>query len=165
VLSSRDQSDALKAMANRWDYIDTDNVAIWGHSGGGSMTLNMLFRYPDQYQVGISLAPVPDQRLYDSIYQERYSGLLEDYAEGYKQGSPITHAKNLKGKLLLIHGTGDDNVHYQGAERLINELVKHNRQFDFMSYPNRTHGLREGKGTTLHIKTMMTNYFNTHLKL
>jgi dipeptidyl-peptidase 4 len=165
VLSSRDQSDALKAMAKRWDYIDTENVAIWGHSGGGSMTLNMLFRYPDQYQVGISLAPVPDQRLYDSIYQERYSGLLEDYAEGYKQGSPITHAKNLKGKLLLIHGTGDDNVHYQGAERLINELVKHNRQFDFMSYPNRTHGLREGKGTTLHIKTMMTNYFNTHLKL
>ncbi|MBA6232159.1 MULTISPECIES: S9 family peptidase [unclassified Colwellia] len=165
VLSSRDQSDALKAMAKRWDYIDTDNVAIWGHSGGGSMTLNMIFRYPDQYHVGVSLAPVPDQRLYDSIYQERYSGLLEDYAEGYKQGSPITHAKNLKGKLLLIHGTGDDNVHYQGSERLINELVKHNRQFDFMSYPNRSHGLYEGSGTTLHIKTMMTNYFNTHLKL
>jgi dipeptidyl-peptidase-4 len=165
VLSSRDQSDALKAMATRWDYIDTDNVAIWGHSGGGSMTLNMMFRYPDQYHVGVSLAPVPDQRLYDSIYQERYSGLLEDYAEGYKQGSPITHAKNLKGKLLLIHGTGDDNVHYQGSERLINELVKHNRQFDFMSYPNRSHGLYEGSGTTLHIKTMMTNYFNTHLKL
>ncbi|MBA6263546.1 MAG: S9 family peptidase [Colwellia sp.] len=165
VLSSRDQSDALKAMATRWDFIDTDNVAIWGHSGGGSMTLNMMFRYPDQYHVGVSLAPVPDQRLYDSIYQERYSGLLEDYAEGYKQGSPITHAKNLKGKLLLIHGTGDDNVHYQGSERLINELVKHNRQFDFMSYPNRSHGLYEGSGTTLHIKTMMTNYFNTHLKL
>jgi dipeptidyl-peptidase-4 len=165
VLSSRDQSDALTAMANRWDYIDTDHVAIWGHSGGGSMTLNMMFRYPEQYHVGISLAPVPDQRLYDSIYQERYSGLLADFAEGYKQGSPITHAKNLQGKLLLIHGTGDDNVHYQGSERLINELVKHNRQFDFMSYPNRSHGLYEGSGTTLHIKTMMTNYFNTHLKL
>jgi dipeptidyl-peptidase-4 len=165
VLSSRDQSDALKAMSERWDYIDTDRVAIWGHSGGGSMTLNMMFRYPDQYHVGISLAPVPDQRLYDSIYQERYSGLLEDYAEGYKQGSPITHAKNLKGKLLLVHGTGDDNVHYQGSERLINELVKHNLQFDFMSYPNRSHGLYEGKGTTLHLKNMMTNYFNTHLKL
>lgn len=164
VLSSRDQSDALKAMAERWDYIDTDNVAIWGHSGGGSMTLNMLFRYPEQYHVGISLAPVPDQKLYDTIYQERYSGLLPDYEEGYKQGSPITHAKNLEGNLLLIHGTGDDNVHYQGAERLINELVKHNKQFDFMSYPNRSHGLWEGQGTTLHIKTMMTNYFNTHLK-
>lgn len=163
VLSSRDQSDALKAMAKRWDYIDTDRVGIWGHSGGGSMTLNMMFRYPEQYHVGISLAPVPDQKLYDTIYQERYSGLLPEYEEGYKQGSPITHAKNLQGKLLLIHGTGDDNVHYQGAERLINELIKHNRQFDFMSYPNRSHGIYEGAGTTLHLKTMMTEYFNEHL--
>lgn len=163
VLSSRDQSDALKAMAKRWNYIDTNRVGIWGHSGGGSMTLNMMFRYPEQYHVGISLAPVPDQKLYDTIYQERYSGLLPEYEEGYKQGSPITHAKNLQGKLLLIHGTGDDNVHYQGAERLINELVKHNRQFDFMSYPNRTHGIYEGEGTTLHLKTMMTEYFNDNL--
>jgi len=163
VLSSRDQSDALKAMAKRWDYIDTDRVGIWGHSGGGSMTLNMMFRYPEQYHVGISLAPVPDQRLYDTIYQERYSGLLPDHEEGYKQGSPITHAKNLKGKLLLVHGTGDDNVHYQGAERLINELVKHNRQFQFMSYPNRSHGLWEGEGTTLHLKTLKTDYLNHHL--
>lgn len=164
ILSSRDQADALKAMAKRWSYIDLDRVGIWGHSGGGSMTLNMLFRYPELYKVGISLAPVADQRLYDSIYQERYSGLLTEYAEGYKQGSPITHAKNLQGKLLLVHGTGDDNVHYQGSERLINELIKHNRQFDFMSYPNRSHGIREGEGTTLHLKTMMTDYFNEHLK-
>ena len=163
VLSSRDQSDALKAMAERWSYIDTDRVGIWGHSGGGSMTLNMLFRYPEQYHVGISSAPVPDQRLYDTIYQERYSGLLPDYADGYQEGSPITHAKNLQGNLLLIHGTGDDNVHYQGAERLINELVKHNKQFEFMSYPNRSHSLREGAGTTLHYKTMKTNYFMRNL--
>jgi len=164
ILSSRDQADALKAMTERWSYIDSDRVGIWGHSGGGSMTLNMLFRYPELYKVGISLAPVADQRLYDSIYQERYSGLLSDYADGYKEGSPITHAKNLQGKLLLVHGTGDDNVHYQGTERLINELIKHNRQFDFMSYPNRSHGIREGEGTTLHLKTMMTNYFNEYLK-
>ncbi|GHG04503.1 S9 family peptidase [Thalassotalea marina] len=163
VLSSRDQSDALTEMAKRWDYIDTDRVGIWGHSGGGSMTLNMLFRYPEQYHVGISLAPVPDQKLYDTIYQERYSGLLPEYEEGYKQGSPITHAKNLQGNLLLVHGTGDDNVHYQGAERLINELVKHNKQFDFMSYPNRSHGLWEGQGTTLHLQTMKTNYFDKNL--
>lgn len=163
VLSSRDQADALKAMSKQWSYIDTNRVGIWGHSGGGSMTLNMLFRYPELYQVGISIAPVADQRLYDSIYQERYSGLLSEYAEGYKLGSPITHAKNLQGKLLLIHGTGDDNVHYQGTERLINELIKHNRQFDFMSYPNRSHSLREGDGTTLHLKTLMTNYFKEHL--
>ncbi len=164
ILSSRDQSDALKAMAKRWSYIDTNRVGIWGHSGGGSMTLNMLFRYPKQYHVGISSAPVADQLLYDTIYQERYSGLLPDYAEGYKQGSPITHAKNLQGKLLLIHGTGDDNVHYQGSERLINELVKHNKQFEFMSYPNRSHSLREGKGTTLHYKTLQTEFFKKHLK-
>ena len=112
VLSSRDQSDALTAMAKRWSYIDTEHIGIWGHSGGGSMTLNMLFRYPNQYQVGIAIAPVADQRLYDTIYQERYSGLLPDYAESYRIGSPITYAKNLTGKLLLVHGTGDDNVHY-----------------------------------------------------
>ncbi len=127
------------------------------------MTLNLLFRYPDQYHVGVSRAPVPDQRLYDSIYQERYSGLLSDFAENYKQASAITHAKNLAGKLLLVHGTGDDNVHYQGAERLQNELIKHNRQFDFMSYPNRRHGIVEGEGTSLHLYTMQSNYFIEHL--
>ena len=163
ILSSRDQSDALKAMAKRWSYIDTNRVGIWGHSGGGSMALNMLFRYPEQYHVGISSAPVADQLLYDTIYQERYSGLLPEHAEGYKQGSPITHAKNLQGKLLLVHGTGDDNVHYQGSERLINELIKHNKQFEFMSYPNRSHSLREGDGTTLHYKIMKTEFFKDNL--
>jgi dipeptidyl-peptidase-4 len=136
ILGSRDQSDALAAMCERWAYIDCGRVGVWGHSGGGSMTLNLLFRYADQYDVGISVAPVPDQRLYDSIYQERYSGLLEDHEEGYRQASAITFASQLQGKLLLMHGTGDDNVHYQGSERLIDEFIKHNRQFDFMSYPN-----------------------------
>ncbi len=164
VLGSRDQSDALKAMTKRWSYIDADRVGVWGHSGGGSMTLNMMFRYPQQYHVGISRAPVPDQRLYDSIYQERYSGLLEEYEEGYREGSPITYASQLEGKLLLIHGTGDDNVHYQGSERLINELVKHNKQFDLMSYPNRSHSLKEGEGTRLHLHSLMTDYFEKYLK-
>jgi len=164
VLGSRDQSDALTEMAERWDYIDTDRIGVWGHSGGGSMTLNMMFRYPHQYHVGISRAPVADQRLYDSIYQERYSGLLAEFEEGYRQGSPITFASQLEGKLLLMHGTGDDNVHYQGTERLINELIKHNRQFDFMSYPNRSHSIDEGEGTELHMYTMMTNYFIEHLR-
>jgi dipeptidyl-peptidase-4 len=164
VLSSRDQSDALRAMIEKWSYIDADRVGIWGHSGGGSMTLNMMFRYPQQYHVGISLAPVPDQKLYDSIYQERYSGLLEEYEEGYRLGSPITYAEQLQGKLLLIHGTGDDNVHYQGSERLIDELVKHNRQFDFMSYPNRSHGLSEREGTEVHMYTLMLDYFTEHLQ-
>jgi dipeptidyl-peptidase-4 len=163
ILGSRDQSDALKAMTERWSYIDSERVGIWGHSGGGSMTLNMMFRYPEQYHVGVSRAPVPDQRLYDTIYQERYSGLLEDNEEGYREGSPINFASQLEGNLLLVHGTGDDNVHYQGSERLINELVKHNKQFELMSYPNRSHGLREGEGTQLHLHSMMTHYFEEHL--
>ncbi len=163
VLASRDQSDSLTAMIERWPYIDDGRVGIWGHSGGGSMALNMLFRYPGQYHAGVSRAPVTDQRLYDAIYQERYSGLLEEYEEGYREASPITHAQNLEGELLLIHGTGDDNVHYQGSERLINELVKHNKQFDFMSYPNRSHRISEGEGTELHMYTMMTRHFEEHL--
>ena len=164
VLASRDQADALQAMQERWSWIDPARTGIWGHSGGGSMTLNMLFRYPDQYEVGISRAPVTDQRLYDAIYQERYSGLLEEYADGYTEASPITHAAKLEGKLLLIHGTGDDNVHYQASERLINELVRLNKPFDFMSYPNRTHAIREGDGTELHMYSTMTSYFAGHLR-
>jgi dipeptidyl-peptidase-4 len=163
-LGAKDQADALQAMCDRWSYIDCNRVGVWGHSGGGTMTLNLLFRYPDLYHVGVSRAPVPDQRLYDSIYQERYSGLLSDFEDNYKQASAITHAKNLAGKLLLIHGTGDDNVHYQGTERLQNELIKHNRQFDFMAYPNRRHGIVEGDGTSLHLYTMQTNYFIEHLR-
>lgn len=164
ILSSRDQSDALKSICKRWRYVDCERVGIWGHSGGGSMTLNMLFRYPEQYHVGVSRAPVPDQRLYDSIYQERYSGLLEDHEQGYHDGSPINFAAGLEGKLLLVHGTGDDNVHYQGTERLVNELVRLNKQFDFMAYPNRRHGIVEGEGTSLHLWTMQTDYFVEHLQ-
>jgi dipeptidyl-peptidase-4 len=162
-LASRDQSEALHAMVERWPFIDASRVGVWGHSGGGSMTLNLMFRYPGQYQTGIARAPVPDQLLYDAIYQERYSGLLKEYGTAYVENSPISHAANLQGDLLLVHGTGDDNVHYQGSERLIDELVRHNKQFDFMSYPNRSHSLEEGDGTTLHLNTMMLNYFSEHL--
>lgn len=162
-ITVRDQVDALDAMAKRWNVIDTDRVGVWGHSGGGSSTLNLLFRHGDKYKVGIASAPVPDIRLYDTIYQERYAGNPNTDPESYDNTSPITFAKDLQGKLLLIHGTGDDNVHYQGSERLINELVKHNKQFDFFSYPNRSHSLREGEGTTLHYHTMMANFFEKHL--
>ena len=162
-LETRDQSDALSAMCERWPFIDCSRIGVWGHSGGGSLTLNLMFRYPQQFKVGIALAPVPDKRLYDSIYQERYSGLLEDNQENYTKVSAISHASKLEGKLLLVHGTGDDNVHYQGSERLINELIKHNRQFDLMVYPNRRHGIVEGEGTSLHLQTLKSAYFNDHL--
>ncbi|WP_258808243.1 S9 family peptidase [Pseudidiomarina sp. CB1] len=163
VITVRDQYDALQAMLERWSFIDEERVGIWGHSGGGSQTLNALFRYPEHYHVGLALAPVPDLTLYDTIYQERYSGLLPESAERYKETSAITHAENLQGDLLLVHGTGDDNVHFQGSERLVNELIKHGKQFEFFAYPNRTHGIREGEGTTLHLRTMMTEFLTEHL--
>ncbi|RUO67053.1 S9 family peptidase [Idiomarina ramblicola] len=163
VVTVRDQYDALQQMLERWDFIDESRVGIWGHSGGGSQTLNALFRYPDAYHMGMALAPVPDLTLYDTIYQERYSGLLPESAERYEETSAITHAENLEGDLLLVHGTGDDNVHFQGSERLVNELIKHGKQFEFFAYPNRSHGIYEGEGTTLHLRTMMTEFVKEQL--
>lgn len=159
IVTVRDQADALQAMQSRWAWLDKERVGIWGHSGGGTQTLNALFRYPELFHVGIATAPVPDLRLYDTIYQERYSGLLPESAASYEETSAVTHAANLQGQLLLIHGTGDDNVHYQGAERLQNELIRHNKQFRFMAYPNRSHGIYEGEGTSLHFRTLMSEFF------
>ncbi len=141
VLSSRDQADAVRALTGSRRYLDPTRVAIWGWSGGGSSTLQAMFRYPDVYQVGMSVAPVPDERLYDTIYQERYMGLLNTPAdaERYRRASPINQAEGLKGRLLVVHGSGDDNVHYQGTERLVNRLVELDKPFDFMAYPNRSH--------------------------
>lgn len=162
-ITVRDQYDALQAMLQRWPFIDAERVGIWGHSGGGSQTLNAMFRYPDSYHVGMALAPVPDLTLYDTIYQERYSGLLPEAAERYRETSAITHASQLAGRLLLVHGTADDNVHFQGTERLVNELIKHGKQFDYFAYPNRTHGISEGKGTTRHLRTMMVEFLQRYL--
>jgi dipeptidyl-peptidase-4 len=142
----------------KWKFVDQERIAVWGWSGGGSATLNLLFQYPDIYKTGIAIAAVGNELTYDNIYQERYMGLPQENLEDFVKGSPITYAKNLKGNLLYIHGTGDDNVHYQNAEMLINELIKYNKQFQFMPYPNRTHSISEGEGTTLHLSTLYTNY-------
>jgi dipeptidyl-peptidase-4 len=160
-IASEDQAAAARQIIDR-GYIDPERVAIWGWSGGGSMTLNMMFRHPEIYKTGISVAPVPDQRYYDTIYQERYSGHPAQSPESYEQGSPITFAENLEGNLLVIHGTGDDNVHYQGTEALINKLITHGKQFSMMAYPNRSHGIREGDGTTRHLRGLMTDYLIEH---
>ncbi len=141
VLSSQDQAEAIRDLAKTHPYIDLERVGVYGWSGGGSMTLNLMFRHPELYKVGVAGAPVPDQTLYDSIYQERYMGLPQDNPNGYRDGSPITFAGGLKGKLLIIHGTGDDNVHFQGTQRLVNKLISLNKQFSFMEYPNRRHGI------------------------
>jgi dipeptidyl-peptidase-4 len=157
----RDQALAAREFLKR-PYADTSRVAVWGWSGGGTATLNLLFQYPDIYKTGIAVAAVGSQLTYDNIYQERYMGLPQENREDFIKGSPITYAKNLRGNLLYIHGTGDDNVHYQNAELLVNELIKHNKQFQFMPYPNRTHGISEGEGTGKHLSTLFTTYLKTH---
>jgi dipeptidyl-peptidase-4 len=161
VVNSRDQAMAAKEVM-KWDFVDSERFAVWGWSGGGNTTLNLLFRYPEIYQTGIAVASVTNQLYYDNIYQERYMGVPWENEADFIEGSPITHAKNLEGNLLLIHGTADDNVHYQNAEALINELVAHNRPFDLMIYPNRSHGIYEGTGTTLHLYNLMYRYLNEH---
>jgi dipeptidyl-peptidase-4 len=163
VLSADDQAAALRALARRRAYLDTTRVAIWGWSGGGSNTLNAMFRHPDLYRAGMSVAPVPDQKLYDTIYQERYMGLPQENVEGYRLGSPINFAEGLRGRLLIVHGSGDDNVHYQGTERLVNRLVQLGKRFDMMAYPNRTHSISEGEGTTAHVYTLLERYLVENL--
>ncbi len=163
ALSSREQAEAMQALARSRHYVDSTRVAIWGWSGGGSSTLQAMFRHPDVYQVGMAVASVPDERLYDTIYQERYMGFPTDNAAAYDSVSAIHHAEGLRGSLLVVHGSGDDNVHYQGAERLVNRLVQLGKPFDFMVYPNRTHCICEGQGTSEHVYQLLTRYLLTHL--
>ena len=163
ILNSSDQAMAVKALLQKFTFLEADRVGVWGWSGGGSATLNAMFRYSDLYKTGMAVAAVGHEKLYDTIYQERYMGLISVNPEVYDIGSPVTFAKNLKGNLLIVHGTGDDNVHYQGAELVINELIKHNKHFTMMAYPNRSHGIYEGEGTTLHLFTLLTRYLNENL--
>ncbi|MCB9419105.1 MAG: S9 family peptidase [Ardenticatenaceae bacterium] len=163
ILGPDDQTKALKQVLAKRPYLDPNRVGVWGWSGGGSMTLNLLFKYPDIYKTGIAVAAVSDQRYYDTIYQERYMGLPADNEEGFKNGSPITFAHQLQGNLLMIHGTGDDNVHYQAFEAVVNALIKHNKQFSMMAYPNRSHGMREGENTSRHLHELMLNYLLANL--
>jgi dipeptidyl-peptidase-4 len=164
VLSSDEQAAAIRAFVARHPFADPERIGIWGWSGGGTNTLNAMFRYPDIYKVGVAIAPVPDQRLYDTIYQERYMGLPQENAEGYRTGSAINFAEGLTGRLLLIHGTGDDNVHYQGTERLVDRLIELGKPFDLMVYPNRTHSINEGPGTSPHLYKLIARYFLEHLR-
>ena len=157
-----DMAQGFKKLMELNPYFDADRIAVWGWSGGGSSTLNLLFRYPDIFKTGIAIAAVANQLFYDNIYQERYMGLPQENREDFINGSPVTYAKNLKGNLLYIHGTGDDNVHFSNAEVLVNELIKYNKQFQFMPYPNRSHSISEGPGTSEHLSTLYTNYLKLH---
>jgi len=162
ILASQDQAAAVRALLKERPYLDPNRVAIWGWSGGGSMSLNAIFRHPELYQTAIAIAPVPNQRHYDTIYQERYMGLPSDNVDGYRNGSPIHFAHRLKGNLLIVHGTGDDNCHYLGLETLIDELITHNKPFSMVAYPNRSHSISEGKNTTRHLFETITRYLRAN---
>jgi len=163
LLSSRQQATALQSLEKTHTYIDPRRVGVWGWSGGGTETLNLMFRYPEIYSVGVSVASVPDQRLYDTIYQERYLGLPQDSPKAYQQSSAINFAEGLSGPLLVMHGSGDDNVHFQGFELLVNKLISLGKQFDMRVYPGRTHGIFEGDGTTEDVFTNILGYFEKNL--
>ncbi len=156
-INIRDMAEGAKKILER-SYIDKSRVAVWGWSGGGSSTLNLLFRYPEMFQTGVSIAAVASQLNYDNIYQERYMGLPQENREDFVKNSPINYVSGLKGNLLYIHGTGDDNVHYSNAEMLINALIKNKKQFELMSYPNRTHSISEGEGTREHLSALYTSF-------
>lgn len=161
LVNIRDQALAAKEVC-KWPFVDTSRIAVWGWSGGGSATLNLMFQFPEIYKTGIAVAAVGNQLTYDNIYQERYMGLPQENKEDFIKGSPITYAKNLRGNLLYIHGSGDDNVHYQNADMLVNELIKYNKQFELMVYPNRSHSISEGEGTFDHLSTLYTRYLKQH---
>jgi len=161
LVNLHDQALAAKEIL-KWPYVDTSRIAVWGWSGGGSATLGLMFQYPEIYKTGIAIAAVGNELTYDNIYQERYMGLPQENREDFVKGSPITYAKNLKGHLLYVHGTGDDNVHYNNAEQLINELIANGKQFQMMSYPNRTHSISEGKGTSAHLQQLYTDYLRMY---
>lgn len=163
ILASADQAAAVRKLLADRPYLDARRVGVWGWSGGGAMTLNAMFRYPKIYSTGIAVASPVDQMLYNSIYQERYMGLPADNPAGYRDGSPINFAQGLAGDLLIIHGTGDDNVHYQNAEQLVNRLIELDKPFSFMAYPDRTHGISEGANTRLHLFSLATRFLHRHL--
>jgi dipeptidyl-peptidase 4 len=158
-----DQSAALKVFLQSYPFADASRVAVWGWSGGGSSTLNLMFRSADLYRVGMAVAPVADLRLYDTIYQERYMGLPLQNVEGYRSSSAVNFAEGLRGHLLVVHGSGDDNVHYAGTELLLNRLIELDKPVDFMEYPNRTHSISQGSGTTLHLYSLLLRYLEEHL--
>jgi dipeptidyl-peptidase-4 len=162
IVNTADQAAAARTM-RQWPWVDSTRIGVWGWSGGGSTTLNLMFRYPEIYATGMSVAPVPDERLYDTIYQERYMGLPQENEAVYREGSALTFADRLRGNLLVVHGSGDDNVHYQGTERLVNALVAANRPFTLMVYPNRSHCICEGEGTDLHLFSLLTRYLEQNL--
>jgi len=158
----KDQLAALQQLLEQYPQLDKDRVAFWGWSGGGSMTLYGM-THSDAFKAGVSVAPVTDPRNYDSIYTERYLGLLKDVPNGYEQGNIWKVAGQLHGSLLLVHGTSDDNVHFQNSIQMIDALIKADKPFQLMIYPNKTHGIA-GKAARTHLFQMIEEHFEHELK-
>ena len=162
-LSCEEQEAGLKALAKQCSFIDTARVGIWGWSGGGSNTLNALFRKPESYHVGIAVVPKPQPHLYNAWFQEIYMRDREVNPEGYERSAPINFAEGLKGKLLIMTGSGETNTHIQIIEGLVDRLISLGKPFDYMVYPNRDHGLREGDGTLVHVRMHILRYLLDNL--
>lgn len=162
-LSTEEQAAGIKELGRTRPYVDLSRVGIWGWSGGGTNTLNAMFRKPDVYHVGIAVAAKPQPHLYNAGFQENYMRTREVNPEGYRQAAAINFAEGLKGDLLIIHGTGETNTHLEIIEGLVDRLVELGKPFDYMTYPNRDHGIRKGRGTTLHMRMHMVRYLLSHL--
>ena len=152
---------SAKQLGER-SYIDADRIGIWGWSYGGFMSSNAILKGNDTFKMAIAVAPVTSWRFYDSIYTERYMTTPQENPSGYDENSPINHVEKLKGAYLLVHGTGDDNVHVQNSMRMIEALVQANKQFDWAIYPDKNHGIYGGN-TRLHLYTLMTNFIKENL--
>lgn len=157
-----DQIDAAKYLTETYDFIDEDRLGIWGWSYGGYMSSLVLAQANDLFDTTIAVAPVTNWRFYDTIYTERFMQTPQMNPEGYQKGSPITYADQIEGSYLLVHGTGDDNVHFQNSVELVNKLVAEGVQFESMYYPNRSHGIYGGN-TRSHLYKMMTNFILENL--
>ena len=162
VIELKDQLTALDQLLAEYPQLDKDRVAIWGWSNGGSMTLYAM-THSDRFRAGVSVAPVTDWVNYDSIYTERYMGLLKDEAKSYAESDMTKAAANLHGALMLAHGTGDDNVHFQNSIQMIDALIAAGKQFRLMIYPNKTHGI-SGSDAREHLFHMIEDHFERELK-
>jgi dipeptidyl-peptidase-4 len=159
---TEDQIELAKHLINK-GMADPKKIGIFGWSYGGYMSSLCVTKGAEYYSLGIAVAPVTNWRYYDNIYTERYMGLPKDNAKGYDDNSPINHVDKLKGKYLLVHGTADDNVHFQNSTEMVKALVDANKQFETMYYPNSNHGIYTGKNTTYHLYTRMTNFLLENL--
>ena len=162
AIELKDQLTALDQLLAQYPQIDKDRIGIWGWSNGGSMTLYAM-THSDRFKAGVAVAPVTNQVNYDSIYTERYMGLLKDDKAGYEQSDVTKSADKLHGALLLVHGTSDDNVHFQNSIQMINALISAGKQFRLMIYPNKTHSI-SGKDARVHLFTMIAEHFDKELK-